>query len=159
MKTMLYQSPYFFDKHGNAKPYFLFWLSCIFLARAWIVFVIAGVSGEQSQKLLSLFYPDSETLYIGFAIGFPAVVFMLLAGNVHCYPVLFEQIWRRGRGILILAFCADLIVQMDHLIIVDWRFHWSRASMLLIALWMVIYCFKSRRIQFLFGTPISREFK
>lgn len=159
MKTILYQSPPFFDKHGNAKPNFLFWLSGIYLARAWIVFVIAGLSREQGNDLLSLFYPDNDALYMGFAMGFPAVVLMLLAGNLHRYPVLFERIWRKGKTILIFAFCADLIVQMDHLIIVDWRFDWSRATMLLMALWMVVYLFKSRRIRFLFKTPISREEK
>lgn len=155
-KTILYQSPDYFDKHGNAKANFLFWLMCIYLARAWIVFVFAALSREQGETLLSLFYPDKDALYMGFAIGFPVVVMMLLAGNVHCYPRFFERIWMRGKAVLIFAFCADLIIQMDHLIIVDWRFHWSRATMLLIALWMVIYLFKSKRIRFLFETPISR---
>lgn len=154
---MLYQSPDFFDKHGNAKPHLFFWMSCVFLARAWTVFVIAGVSREQGQDLLSLFYPDKGALYMGLAMGFPAVMLMLFAGSLHRFPRVFERIWCWGRVILIAAFSCDLLVQMDHLIMDHWRFNWSSASTLLIALWLIIYLFKSRRIQFLFETPILRE--
>ncbi|WP_394210793.1 DUF2919 domain-containing protein [Enterovibrio calviensis] len=159
MNTHLYQSPDYFDKHGNAKPNLLFWLSCVFLARAWLVFVIAGVSREQGQDLLALFYPSHDALYIGLGVGFPAVVLMLLAGNLHRYPAFFDRIWFWGKAFLITAFFSDLILQIKHLMMLHWRFHWSSAVTLLIALWLVIYLFKSRRTQFLFKAPILREEK
>ncbi|MDD1784165.1 DUF2919 domain-containing protein [Enterovibrio sp. ZSDZ35] len=158
MKT-LYQSPDYYDKHGNAKPNLMFWLSCIYLAKSWVVFVIAGVSREQGQTLLSLFYPHHDALYIGLGIGFPAVALMLMAGNIHRYPPFLEKIWRKGKGILVGAFVCDLILQIKHLIAQQWAFHWSGALTLLIAIWLVSYLFRSRRIQFLFEAPITREEK
>lgn len=154
---MMYQSPDYLDKHGNAKPNLFFWISCFFLARAWTVFVIAGVSREQGSDLLSLFYPDRDALYVGLAAGFPAVILLLLAGNLHRYPAIFSRIWHWGRVFLIFAFSCDLLMQMEHLVIDQWRFNWSSASTLLIAFWLIIYLFKSRRTQFLFETPIYRE--
>lgn len=159
MKTLLYQSPDYFDKHGNVKPHLLFGFACLFLARAWLVFVVAGVSREQGKTLLLLFYPDTDALYMGLAIGFPAVFLLLLAGNLHRYPSFLACIWRWGRALLIFTFSVDLCVQLDHLNDLNWQFHWVSASTLLIELWLMIYILKSRRIQFLFETPIYREEK
>ncbi|MBE1274652.1 DUF2919 domain-containing protein [Enterovibrio baiacu] len=157
MNTLLYQSPDYFDKHGNAKPALFFWLACIFLARAWIVFVVAGVSREQGADLLALIYPNHDALYLGLAVGFPSVALMLMAGNLHRYPRVIERVWHWGRAILLAAFSCDLVLQIKHLIVGHWRFHWSSAVTLLIALWLVIYLLRSRRIQFLFASPIYRE--
>lgn len=118
--------------------------------------MFAGVSREQGQDLLSLFYPDRDALYIGLALGFPAVILMLFAGSLPHFPRVFERVWRWGKVILISAFSCDLLVQMDLLIMDHWRFNWSGATTLLIALWLIIYLCKSRRTQFLFETPISR---
>ncbi|MEZ9526062.1 DUF2919 domain-containing protein [Enterovibrio norvegicus] len=157
MNTLLYQSPDYFDKHGNAKPALFFWLACIFLARAWIVFVIAGVSREQGADMLALIYPNHDALYMGLAVGFPSVALMLMAGNLHRYPRVIENVWHWGRAILLAAFSCDLVLQIKHLTVGHWRFHWSSAVTLLIALWLVIYLLRSRRIQFLFASPIYRE--
>ncbi len=159
MNSLLYTSPDYYDKHGNAKPNLMFWLSCFFLARAWIVFVVAGVSREQGQTLLSIFYPSHEGLYLGLGLGTPAVALMLMAGNLHRYPGFFSAVWRWGKAILMVSLLCDLALQAQHLMIQHWSFHWGSAGMLLMAIWLVLYLFRSRRTQFLFEAPITREEK
>lgn len=156
MNTLLYRSPDDYDKHGNAKPNLMFWLTCFFLARSWLVFVVAGVSREQGKDLLALFYPSHEVLYVGLALGFPAVALMLMAGNLHRYPPLFGRIWQVGKILLLTALSGDLVLQVKHLMVEHWAFHWRGALMLLIAVWLVFYLLRSRRMQFLFKAPISR---
>lgn len=159
MNSLLYTSPDYYDKHGNAKPNLMFWLSGFFLARSWVVFVIAGVSREQGKDLLSLFYPSHDALYLGLALGFPAVAFMMMAGNLHRYPPFLARIWRQGKYVLLAALCGDLLLQINHLMAARWAFHWSAALMLLVAVWLALYVLRSRRIRFLFEAPILREEK
>ncbi|CZF83123.1 DUF2919 domain-containing protein [Grimontia marina] len=159
MNSLLYQSPDYYDKHGNAKPNLMFWLTGLFLARSWIVFVVAGVSREQGKDLLSLFYPSHDALYIGLALGLPAVALMLMAGSLHRFPAFFQRVWRFGKYTLLAALSGDLILQVKHLMAQRWEFHWSGALMLLMAIWLVLYLLRSRRIQFLFEAPITREEK
>lgn len=156
MNDFSYRSPEFYDKHGNAKPNLLFWLSCIFLARAWFVFVVAGVSREQGTNLLSMIYPSHDVLYMGLGMGVAAVGLMLMAGNLHRYPSLFARLWCFGKPILLVNLLIDLGFQCQHLKEMHWRFEWSSASVLLITIWLLLYLLKSQRIQFLFTAPINR---
>lgn len=145
-----------YDKHGNAKTNFLFWVACLCLARAWIVFIIAGVSQTQGTRLLSLFYPNHNGLYLGLGLGFFAVSLMFLAGNLHHFPLFFARCWRYGKEILLVNLVIDLGLQIHALYLIHWRFDWSSALTLLVTAWLSAYFFMSRRIKFLFTAPINR---
>ncbi len=145
-----------FDKHSNVKANFLFWVVCLCLARAWIIFIIAGVSQTQGTVLLSLFYPSHDGLYFGLGCGFFAVILMLLAGNLHHFPLFFARFWRYGKEILLINIIIDLGLQIQALYLMQWRFDWSSALILLVTAWLGVYLVMSKRIQFLFKTPINR---
>ncbi len=145
-----------YDKQGNVKANFLFWVACLCLARAWIVFIIAGVSQTQGTSLLSLFYPDHDKLYFGLGLGFFAVILMLLAGNLHHFPLFFARFWRYGKIILLINIVIDLGLQIQVLYLSHWRFDWSSALTLLVTAWLSVYLLMSRRIQLLFKAPINR---
>ena len=114
------------------------------------------VSQNQGQTILSLIYPHQASLYVGLTIGVPGVAFMLLAGNLHLYPRIFSSVWKHGKWILIAVFSADLLLQFKQLNLMHWRFELVSASLLTLTIWLQIYLFKSRRMQFLFETNINR---
>lgn len=88
-----------YDAHGRLRLPFLFWCVLLLQARTWVLFVIAGSSREQGNTLLNLFYPDHDAFWLGLLPGVPAVLAFLLSGRRFAFPV----IWRRLRGLLILA--------------------------------------------------------
>ncbi len=159
MENHLYQTPDYYDAHGNSKSHKIFWLCCLFLARAWIVFIIAGVSQDQGTALLELFYQHKQALYIALGLGTPSAFLMLIAGNLHHYPRFLSHIWRYGKIILLTSLSADLTLQLLQMNAMNWRFHWSNAITLLLSTWLLFYLIKSRRMQFLFKSPIVRNEK
>ncbi len=62
-----------YDKQGFLKPPVWLWLGWLFLAKAWVVFIVAGASREEGTKLLEIIYPIHSTFYIGLAIRFSCV--------------------------------------------------------------------------------------
>ena len=52
-------SPDDYDQHGALRLPLGFWAVLILQARTWLLFVMAGVSREQGESLLALFYPDT----------------------------------------------------------------------------------------------------
>lgn len=88
-----------YDGHGRLHLPFLFWCVLLLQARTWVLFVIAGSSREQGNTLLSLFYPDHDAFWLGLLPGVPAVLAFLLSGRRFAFP----SLWRRLRGLLILA--------------------------------------------------------
>nr|WP_249199131.1 DUF2919 family protein [Photobacterium sp. GJ3] len=53
-----------YNSHGQLKPSALLWLSFLFSARGWGVFMMAGASQAQGAQLLQLFFPHAENLYL-----------------------------------------------------------------------------------------------
>ncbi|EKO3593173.1 DUF2919 family protein, partial [Vibrio metschnikovii] len=58
-----------YDRYGYLNASLWLWLGWLFLARAWVVFVVAGVSREHGSTILSFVYPDHDMLYLGLMTG------------------------------------------------------------------------------------------
>ncbi|NBD00004.1 DUF2919 family protein [Atlantibacter hermannii] len=97
-----------YDPHGRLKLPVFFWLVLLLQARTWVLFVAAGASREQGEALMRLFYPDSETFWLGLLPGIPAVLAFLLSGRRERWP----KLWTAWRWILIAAQCGLLIWQI-----------------------------------------------
>lgn len=97
-----------YDAHGRLKLPVIFWLVLLLQARTWVLFVAAGASREQGEALMRLFYPDSETFWLGLLPGIPAVLAFLLSGRRERWP----KLWTAWRWILIAAQCGLLIWQI-----------------------------------------------
>lgn len=91
--------PSAYDGHGRLRLPFLFWCVLLLQARTWVLFVIAGASRQQGDTLLSLFYPDSDSFWLGLLPGVPAVLAFLLSGRRHQLP----RLWPVVRWVLIAA--------------------------------------------------------
>ncbi len=67
-------SPDDYDQHGALRLPLGFWAVLILQARTWLLFVMAGVSREQGESLLALFYPDTQRFWYGMLLGLPAAL-------------------------------------------------------------------------------------
>ncbi|MGL5249520.1 MAG: DUF2919 domain-containing protein [Enterovibrio sp.] len=147
----------FEDEESRAQPFPLFWLSSVFIARSWLFLLMAGVSQQQGSRLLEIFYPHKAALYWALALSFPALLLMLLAGNLQRAPKLVQPFWRAGKWLLLASLCADLYLQCAAQASTFWRFHFSTAATFVISAWLLLYLLRSKRIVVLFAKKIEKN--
>lgn len=140
-----------YDQHGQLKINKMLWFVLLFNAKAWLVFVMAGVSRTQGGELLELIYPIRETLYLGMAIGSPAILFMWLSGQRNKNNKLINFLWRQGKSTLLAAYSIDILMQIHHLVISHGAFNWIGAITLLLTTWLGLYLLRSSRVRDLFA--------
>ncbi|WP_241626461.1 DUF2919 family protein [Rosenbergiella epipactidis] len=103
------------EGEGEAAPLpFLLWAILLYQARAWILLIMAGASRQQGDTLLRLFVPDPSTLYIGLALGLPALLCMALSG----YRQRFPRSWRLCRISILIGgalICAWQLSQWNQM--------------------------------------------
>lgn len=88
-----------FNAKGELRLPLAFWLILILQSRTWILFIVAGASRQQGDSLLKLFYPDTQSFWLGLAAGVPAVMAFLLSGRRQQWP----RLWAAWRWVLMLA--------------------------------------------------------
>ncbi len=144
-----------YDTHGYLKAPVWLWLGWIFLARAWLVFVMAGVSRSSGSDILAWVYPNSATLYLGLLSGLPGLALMWLIGLRHQQRTKINALVRNGRWLTILTVLVQSIQVGYHTYLQHGIFHWANALTLLILLWLVLYLLRSRRVKDCFCEPID----
>ena len=140
-----------YDKNGLLKLPKMWWLACLFSAKAWAIFVMAGVSRQQGADLLALFYPIHQTLYLGMGIGVPSLMYMWLSGHRTHSQVWVLWLWNQGRKALLIAYGFDLGLQLYHLQQTQGEFQWGIAIQLLLTIWFLWYLIKSQRVRAIFS--------
>lgn len=140
-----------YDQHGQLKINTMLWCVLLFNAKAWLVFIMAGVSRTQGGDLLALIYPIKDTLYLGMAIGSPAIALMWLSGQRNNNKKWINILWRQGKYTLLAAYIVDFVVQIYHLMISHGAFHWLRAITLLLTVWLSLYLLRSSRVRDIFA--------
>ncbi|ELR65158.1 membrane protein [Photobacterium marinum] len=146
-----------YDKHGLLKPSAMLWLTLIFNAKAWIIFVMAGASREQGAQVLEILYPVRNNLYFAMVMGLPALFLMWVTGQRHKNKKLINALWRRGKSILLAAYMTDCALQVYQLTLLNGAFSWSRAITLLITVWLGLYLIRSTRVRNTFADqPLER---
>lgn len=135
------------DKNGFLKAPIWLWLGWLFLAKAWIVFVVAGASRESGAKILGIVYPDQTTLYIGLAMGVPSIIFMWFVGLRNVERHWINRIVSWGRVITLMTVSAQFALTFYHVHLEHGAFSWANGLTLMLLLWLAIYLVKSRSVR------------
>ncbi|USD65956.1 DUF2919 domain-containing protein [Vibrio sp. SCSIO 43136] len=136
-----------YDKHGFLKPPIWLWLGWLFLAKAWIVFVIAGVSRESGSQLLEMIYPIRESLYIGLWLGLPSIVMMWLIGLRHPERRWINRMMSASRGLTITITILHLGLIILQIVRTNHVFSWSVAVSGVILVWFLLFLINSKRVK------------
>lgn len=144
-----------YDKHGFLTPPKWLWLGWFFLAKAWVVFVIAGASRESGSKILAIVYPDHSMLYLGLAMGFPCIVLMWLASLRTPERLWINRIVSIGKPVTILMIAGQFGQTLYHVYLTQGAFSWTNGATLLLLLWFFLYINKSRTVKDCFKIPLS----
>ncbi len=142
-----------YDGNGFLKPSLWLWLSWLFLAKAWIVFIIASASRTMGAKLLSIVYPVPDSLYLGLVVGLPVVVLAWAISLRTPERVWLNKILSFGRSYTFAVVSAQFVITLYHLSITQWLFNWSDALTLLGLVWLLIYLSHSKRVKDTFTIP------
>ncbi|KGY13842.1 membrane protein [Vibrio tubiashii] len=136
-----------YDKHGFLKAPKLVWLAWLFLAKAWVVFVVAGASRDSGSKILQIVYPDHTMLYLGLAMGIPSILLMWMVSLRSPERSWLNKIVTYGRGITLVTATAQLSQTLYHIYLVHGAFSWANGAVMLLLLWLIIYFVKSRSVK------------
>lgn len=136
-----------YDKHGFLKAPKLVWLAWLFLAKAWVVFVVAGASRDSGSKILQIVYPDHTMLYLGLAMGIPSILLMWMVSLRSPERLWLNKIVTYGRGITLVTATAQLSQTLYHIYLVHGAFSWANGAVMLLLLWLIIYFVKSRSVK------------
>lgn len=100
-----------FDKFGCLKPPLELYLCLVFLLRSYIMWIAALSFRQDSQRLLSLFYPDKVNFGVALVVALPA---LFLAGIISFrrpgLPKYIQSCWSHLPKILIFSASAQLVV-------------------------------------------------
>ncbi|UWS31686.1 DUF2919 domain-containing protein [Erwinia pyrifoliae] len=100
-----------YDSKGQLRLPLSFWAILLLQARTWLLFVMAGASGQQGSPLLELFYPDNAGFWLGLCLGVPAALGLLLTGYRQRLP----RLWQAWRWVLLLSLLLALLLQFSQL--------------------------------------------
>ena len=143
-----------YNSDGFLKAPIWLWLGWLLLAKAWIVFVVAGASRNVGATLLEIIYPVHSTLYIGLVAGFPAITLMWLLGLRKTERKLICRLLTHGKIYTIFTVSIQLILVSYQIYLDDVQFSWPNAITLVSLLWLLIYVVKSRRVRDCFRSPL-----
>lgn len=142
-----------YDKNGFLKPPMWLWMSWLFLAKAWIVFIIASASRTMSAKLLSIIYPVTDSLYLGLILGLPIVVLAWTISLRTPDRKWLNKMLTFGRSYTATIVLAQFAITLYHLSQTQWQFNWSDALTLLGLVWLLMYLSRSQRVKDTFSIP------
>ncbi|SHH28316.1 DUF2919 family protein [Ferrimonas marina] len=139
------------NDQGWARPSLWLYIAMAFLARTWLLFVAAAASRQHGSELLALFYPQTETFYLGLALGLPALTLLALQA-FRARHSWVGGLWRHGYPLLLLTWVLDLLLQLYTLYLHHGLFQWGSAAMLMLTLWIGWYLLASRDSRWVFAT-------
>lgn len=142
-----------YDQHGFLKAPKLIWLGWLFLAKAWIVFVVAGASRDNGTKILTIVYPDHSMLYLGLIMGLPSIILMWLISLRAPERSWLNRIVSMGKPLTLLMVILQFMQTLYHIYLEHGVFNWANASTLLVLLWFGLYLLKSKSVRDCFSIP------
>lgn len=136
-----------YDEAGRVKPPVMLWLCLLVIAKSYLIFIASFTFRQDSQMLLSLFYPIKTDLYNGLMIGSGAIMCFALCG-------FREKIWASNwrisflliRPIITLSIFAEswmniLVIQHQY-----WQFSWVIALSFLANFFILLWLFSSKHL-------------
>ncbi|MGF1708988.1 DUF2919 domain-containing protein [Vibrio kagoshimensis] len=146
-----------YDKHGFLKAPVLLWLVWLFLAKALVVFVVAGASRESGAKILEIIYPDHDMFYVGIVLSFPSLASMWLFGLRSPDRERINRLVTWGRCITMITVLLQML-HTGYLVYLDnGGFHWANAITLVMLLWFALYLFNSRLVKDCFRMTLAKD--
>ncbi|WP_117235152.1 DUF2919 domain-containing protein [Vibrio maerlii] len=142
-----------YDKYGYLKPTRWLWAGWFFLARAWIVFVVAGASRESGSKILEFVYPDQQLLYVGLATSIPTVILMWIISLRNGERRWIDKLITWAKPITLLVVAAQLLQTIHHIQIDRGAFSWPNAITLVLLAWFALFVGRSHRVKTCFTAP------
>ncbi|MDK9738539.1 DUF2919 family protein [Vibrio sp. D404a] len=146
-----------YDKHGFLKAPILLWLGWLFLAKALVVFVVAGASRESGTKILEIVYPDHQMFYVGIALSLPSVLLMWLFGLRSPERPRINFIVSWGRWVTLVAVFSQFAHTVYLVYLDNGWFHWSNGVTLMLLLWLFIYIVKSDTVRDCFAVVEAED--
>ncbi|SDH52126.1 Protein of unknown function [Vibrio xiamenensis] len=142
-----------YDSHGFLKAPTWLWLGWLFLAKAWVVFVVAGASRESGNKILAAVYPDHHFLYLGLALGLPSIIFMWLISLRRPERVWLNRLVASARAVTLISIAAQLAQTGYQILLSHGAFTWPNALTLVVLVWFAMYVMRSRSVRDSLKTP------
>ena len=128
------------DLEGHRPLPFSLHLCLWALMRGYILLILALASRQQSETLLSLFYPDPHQLYLALALGLPAALTWLASGyRQRAAAPLFIMLWCHGRWLCLGSAAGELGLQLWQLQQHGWFFSWPQAASLSVGIWCLSF--------------------
>lgn len=146
-----------YDRYGFLKAPLLVWFIWLFLAKAWVVFVVAGVSRDHGSTILTLFYPDHSLFYLGLSMGMPSLVLMWLINLRTPDRSWINGIVSSGRSLTLFMVGLQFIQTLYHVYLEQGSFDWVNAITLIVLLWCFLYLFNSRIVRDCFRSPFTES--
>ncbi len=143
-----------YDDEGFLKAPKWLWLGWLFLAKAWIIFIVAGVSREVGTELLETIYPVHAALYTGLITGLPALILIWSIGLRKPQRKRVCILLSLGRGITQVTILTQLVVVIYQIYLESARFSWTNGITLLGLFWFLLYVSRSRRVKDCFCSPL-----
>lgn len=125
------------------------------MAKAWVVFVVAGASRESGSKILNIVYPDHSMLYLGLAMGLPSIALMWLIGLRSPERKWINGMVNWGKSITLLTALCQFSQSVYHVYLEQGAFSWANGVTMLFLLWFGLYVAQSRSVNDTFKTPVS----
>ncbi len=123
------------------------------MAKAWVVFIVAGASRESGSKILNIVYPDHSMLYLGLAMGVPSIMLMWLISLRSPERKWVNWIVKWGKGITLLTVLLQFSQGVYHVYLEQGAFSWANGVTMLVLLWFGLYTYQSRSVKDTFKNP------
>lgn len=146
-----------YDQHGFLKAPKWLWLGWFFLARAWIVFVVAGASRESGSEILTIVYPNQTGLYLGLLMGLPTIALMWLYGLRSPERTWLTRVLYYGRPLTLVIAVAQWLQWAYQVYLHHGAFSWTPGGIGLLLTWLIIYLVNSRSVKDCFQLGVENE--
>ncbi len=136
-----------YDKHGFLKAPLWLWLGWLFLAKAWVIFILAGASRENGAQILDIIYPDHALFYLDLGMGLPSLALMWAIGLRSPDRGWVSKTLSVAKPITLLIIAGQFSQTVYHVYLEHGVFQWSSAITLVILLWFMLYTYNSRHVR------------
>ncbi len=139
-----------YDESGRLKPPLFLYVLLFFLCRGLLVFVVALSMRDDSERMMTLFYPEKYDFYLSLLPAIPAFLILAMFSRR-------QAIWKKGKQMIFVgisyllgtALLLDIALQLYVLNKLEYTFAISRASTLTFALIGTMYLLKSKHVKHL----------
>ncbi|GAK87021.1 arginine/ornithine antiporter ArcD [Vibrio ponticus] len=136
-----------FDKNGFLLAPKWLWLGWMLLAKAWVVFIVAGVSRDSGSTILNYVYPDHDMLYLGLLMGVPSIALMWLISLRSPERRWSAKIVSWGKPITLITALSQFFQSVYHVYLQAGAFSWTNGVIMLVLLWFAIYVYQSKTVR------------